>query len=182
VSPVIVARFRLAALLLVAILIQVTLASDIRIRGVAPDLMLLFAICAGLAGGAELGGTVGFAAGLLTDLFLQTTPLGLSALAYCLVGFAVGLLRRGVLRESRLLPPIVATVASAAGVVLFVLIGVMVGQSQLSELGPKRIVETAVIVALMNTVLAFPVSRIVGWAASGSASAGARVDNTALLK
>jgi rod shape-determining protein MreD len=177
-----VARLRLVGLLFVAILFQVTLASDLRVRGVAPDLMLLFSICAGLAGGAELGATVGFTAGLLTDLFLQTTPLGLSALTYCLIGFSVGLLRRGVLRESRLLAPMIATVASAAGVVLFVLIGAMVGQSQLTDLGPRRIVETAVIVAVMNAVLALPVARVVGWAAEGSVSTAARTDNSALLR
>jgi rod shape-determining protein MreD len=181
-SPGILARLRLAGLLLVAILFQITLASDLRVRGVAPDVMLLFAICAGLAGGSELGATVGFAAGLLTDLFLQSTPLGLSALTYCLIGFAVGLLRRGVLRESRLLAPMVAVVASAAGVVLFVVIGAMVGQSQLSDLGPRRILETAVIVALMNAVLALPIARIVAWAATGSGATAARTDNSALLR
>jgi rod shape-determining protein MreD len=181
-SPVIVARLRLTALLLLTLLIQVTLASDIRVRGVAPDFLLLFGICAGLAGGSEVGGTVGFSAGLLTDLFLHTTPLGLSALTYCLVGFAVGLLRRGVIRESRLLAPIVATVASAAGVLAFVLIGVMVGQSQLSDLGPRRIVETAIIVALMNAVLAFPVAPLVSWASAGSGATRSRSDNSALLK
>jgi rod shape-determining protein MreD len=181
-SPGILARLRLVGLLLVAILFQVTLASDLRIRGVAPDLMLLVTICAGMAGGSELGGTVGFAAGLLTDLFLQTTPLGLSALTYCLIGFAVGLLRRGVLRESRLLAPMIAGVASAAGVVLFVVIGAMVGQSQLSDLGPRRILETAIIVALMNVVLALPVARVVAWAVSGSGATAARTDNSALLR
>ena len=51
--------------------------------------------------------------------------------------------RRGVLRESRLLAPVVAAVASAAAVVAFVLIGVMVGQSQLSDLGPRSSRQTA---------------------------------------
>ncbi|HEY2301622.1 MAG TPA: rod shape-determining protein MreD [Acidimicrobiales bacterium] len=180
-SPGIVARLRLTALLLLTLLIQVTVASDVRVRGVAPDLLLLFTICAGLAGGSALGMTFGFAAGLLADLFLHTTPLGLSALTYCLIGFAVGALRRGVLREGRLLAPIVALVASAAGVVLFVLIGAMVGQSQLSDLGPRRIIETAVVVGVMNAVLAFAAAPIVAWAAGGSA-VGTRTDNSALLK
>ncbi len=181
VSPV-KARLRLTVLLLVALVVQVTLASDLRIRGVAPDFLLLFTICAGLAGGSEVGATVGFAAGLLTDLFLHTTPLGLAALTYCLIGFAVGMLGRGVLRESRLLAPVVAAVASAAAVVAFVLIGVMVGQSQLSDLGPRRILETAVIVGLMNGVLAYPVARIVSWACDASATTRSRSDNSALLK
>jgi rod shape-determining protein MreD len=176
-------RLRLSAVLLVGILVQTTLMADVRVRGVAPDLMLLIAICAGLAGGAELGAVVGFAAGLLTDLFLQTTPLGLAALTYCLIGFTVGAVRRGVLREGRLLPPLVTAVASAAGVVLFVIIGAMVGQSQLSGLGPHRIGETAAIVAVMNAILALAVAPVVAWAASGSVGATRiRAEGTALLK
>jgi rod shape-determining protein MreD len=178
-----IARIRVAAVLLVAILIQTTLVPDLRFRGIAPDLMLLVAICAGLAGGAELGGIVGFAAGLLTDLFLQTTPLGLSALTYCLIGFAVGAVRRGILREGRVIPPLIAFAASAAGVVLFVLLGSVVGQSQLTVLGPHRIGETAGVVAVMNGILALAVAPIVAWAAAGSAgSTRARAEGTALLK
>jgi len=177
------ARVKLAAVLLVAILIQTTLVPDLRVRGVAPDLMLLIAVCAGLAGRAELGAVVGFIAGLLADLFLQTTPLGLSALTCCLIGFTVGAIRRSVLREGRALQPLIALLASAAGVILFVLIGGMVGQSQLTGLGPHRIGETAVIVAVMNAILALAVAPVVAWAAAGSAgSTRARAERTALLK
>jgi rod shape-determining protein MreD len=176
-------RLRLSALLLVGILVQTTLMPDVRVRGIAPDLMLLLAICAGLAGGAELGAIVGFAAGLLTDLFLQTTPLGLSALTYCLVGFAVGVVRRSTLREGRLLAPSVTLVASAAGVVLFVLIGAMVGQSQLSALGPHRIAETAAVVAVLNAILALVVAPLVAWGAAGSEGATRmRAEGSAALK
>ena len=82
--------------------------------------MLLFAICAGLAGGPSSGRLVGFAAGLLADLFLTTTPLGLSALTYCLIGSRSVPCAVGVLREGRLLAPSWPWSASAAGVVLFV--------------------------------------------------------------
>jgi rod shape-determining protein MreD len=173
---------KLAGVLLVAILLQTTLVPDLRVRGIAPDLMLLIAVCGGLAGGAELGGIVGFAAGLLSDLFLQTTPLGLSALTYCLIGFAVGVVRRSVLREGRLLQPLTALVASAAGVLLFVLIGGMVGQSQLTVLGPHRIGETAILVAAMNAILALAVAPVVAWAAAGSAGSTRARAERALLK
>ena len=42
--------------------------------------------------------------GLLTDLLFLETPLGLSAMVYCLVGYGVGLLQAGVLRSSWWLP------------------------------------------------------------------------------
>ena len=61
---------------MVAILVQTTLGSDLRVVGVAPDLMVLLAICAGLAGGAEAGAWVGFWAGLIADLFLTRRRSG----------------------------------------------------------------------------------------------------------
>jgi rod shape-determining protein MreD len=177
VSPAMSARLRLGVLLFVALLVQTTLAADLRVRGVSPDFMLLLTICAGLAGGADTGGLVGFTAGLLIDLFLHATPFGLSALTYCLVGYGVGALRRSVIHEGWLLAPGMALVASAFGVVLFVLVGVMVGQHQLTAPGPKGIAQIAGIVAGINAILAVPVSRIVSWAAHGltgpAASSGA---------
>ena len=161
------ARLRLGALLVVALLLQTTVASDLRIRGVSPDFMLLLTICAGLAGGPDTGAVVGFLAGLLIDLFLHATPFGLSALTYCLVGYAVGVLRRSVLREGHLLAPATALLASAVGVLLFVLVGVMVGQHQLTAPGPRGVAQIAGIVAVVNAILAVPVSRLVSWAAAG---------------
>jgi rod shape-determining protein MreD len=169
VSPKVAARLRLAAVLLIALLLQTTIVPDVRIFGACPDLMLLCAICAGLVAGAEVGGLVGFSAGLLIDLFLHTTPLGLSALSYCLIGYAVGTVRRTFLQEGWLLAPATALVASAAGVVTFVITGVMVGQSQLTRIGPLAISETAMLVGVMNAIVAAPISRVLGWA-TGSLS------------
>jgi rod shape-determining protein MreD len=171
VSPAITARIRIAGLLVVAILLQTTIVADLRVFGVCADLMLLCTVCASVVGGPELGGLVGFAAGLLADLFLTTTPFGLSALVLSLVGYGVGSIRGTVLQEGWLLAPATALVASAAGVVTFVLAGVMVGQSQLTRPGPLGIAKTALLVGLMNAVVAAPVCRLVGWAASGSGRA-----------
>jgi rod shape-determining protein MreD len=182
-TPELVARLRLSVLLLVALLLQTTVVPDLRLRGTCADLLMLFAICAALAGGAEMGAIVGFAAGLLTDLFLQTTPVGLSALTFCVVGFGVGAVRRAVFREGWLLPPAIALVASSSGVVLFVVIGSVVGQSQLTAVGPRTIIQVAVIVGIMNAVIAVPLSRIVAWAASGSSGANrVKAEGPALLK
>jgi rod shape-determining protein MreD len=184
--PGALARVRLTALLLIGILLQTTIVPDIRLRGVCADLMLLVVICSGLAGGAEQGAVVGFAAGLLTDLFLPTTPFGLSALAYCLTGFAVGALRGSMLREGWLMAPLITFAGSAAGVVLFVVAGVMVGQSQLTLGGPTVLAKTAALVGAMNALLAIPVSRIVARATnSGPASTPGhqvRADRTALSR
>lgn len=167
-SPEVAARIRLAGLLILALLLQTTVVPDLRVLGACADLMLLCTICAALVGGPELGGLVGFTAGLLTDLFLAMTPLGLTALVFSVIGYAVGSIRRTVLQEGWLLAPATAFVASSAGVVLFVVAGVMVGQSQLTRMGPVGIIKTALLVGLMNAVIAAPVCRMIGWAAAGT--------------
>lgn len=168
-SPHVLARLRIGLLLFVAILVQTSLGSDLRVAGVAPDLMVLVTICAGMAGGAEAGAWVGFWAGLAADMFLTSTPLGLSALTYCLVGAAIGALRAGVLQEHRALIPAAAFVGTAAAALLFVALGDVLGQSQLLDAGRSWLIRVALIEALWSTVLSIPVSIIYAWAARGSA-------------
>jgi rod shape-determining protein MreD len=80
---------RTALVLLGALVLQVSLLGRLPVFGVTAELMLLVAIAAGLTGGPERGAIVGFAAGLLYDVTLHT-PLGLSALVFALMGYAVG--------------------------------------------------------------------------------------------
>jgi rod shape-determining protein MreD len=169
VSPHTKARLRIALLLLVALLLETALGNDLRVAGVAPDLMVLLTICAGLTGGAEAGAWVGFWAGLLTDLFLTSTPLGLSALSYCLVGAAVGALRTAVLPDLRwLLRPAAALVGTAVAVLLWVVIGDVLGQSQLLAAGRSWLIRVVAVEAAWATVLAVPVGWLYARAARGS--------------
>jgi rod shape-determining protein MreD len=178
-NPKVAARLRIAAILFVAILAQTTIAPDLRIQGVAPDFMLLVAICAGLTGGAEAGAFVGFIAGLLADSFLTDTPFGLSALSLCLIGYGVGVLRVSVLPDVRLLTPLVAFGATVAGVVLFIALGDVVGQHQLIAGGRSWLIRVAGIEAVWGGVLSLPVWWLYTKAANGSVGAeavGARPD------
>jgi rod shape-determining protein MreD len=168
-SPHALARLRIGLLLFFTVLVQTTLGSDLRIGGVTPDLMVLMVVCAGMTGGAEAGAWVGFWAGLITDMFLTSTPVGLSALTYCLVGAAIGALRAGVLQERRLLVPVAAFVGTATAVLVFVAVGDVLGQSQLLAAGRAWLVRVAVVEALWSTVLAVPVILVYSWAAKGSA-------------
>jgi rod shape-determining protein MreD len=168
VSPHVRARLRIAALLVIAVLLETTIGSDLRVAGVAPDLMVLLTICAGLTGGAEAGAWVGFWAGLMTDLFLTSTPLGLSALTYCLVGAGVGALRTAVLPDVRLIRPAAALVGTAVAVLLWVALGDVLGQSQLLDPGRSWLIRVVAIEAAWATVLALPVGWLYGRAARGS--------------
>lgn len=152
--------FRAALVLIVALVIHSSVLTQLRIAGVVPDLMLLVAAMAGLAAGPQIGAAFGFAAGLLVDLLLPT-PLGLTALTFCLVGFAVGTFHLVLVRSAIWIIPVVAMGASVLGVGLFVLLGAVLGQGHF--LGVHALVVMAM-VAVLNGVLAIPVNKVVGWA------------------
>jgi rod shape-determining protein MreD len=167
VTPPAWARLRIAGLLVVAVVVQSTFGDDLRLLGGAPDLMLLLAICAGLTGGPEVGAVTGFVAGLLADVTLSTTPLGLCALTWCAVGWGVGTLRTNLLPDSRTVAAAIAVVATAAGVVLFLLFGDLVGQSQLIAYGRSYLLRTTVIEAFWSALLVVPVLAVFARAARG---------------
>lgn len=154
------ARLRIPALLLVTLTVQSAILQGVRLAGVHPDALLLFAVAAGIAGGPERGAVVGFVTGLVADLFLQT-PFGLSALTFGVVGFGVGAVQGSMIRSTWWIRPITALVACAAGVVLFALVGAVLGQAHL--VGP-RLVTVAGAVALTDAFLALALVPAVGWA------------------
>jgi rod shape-determining protein MreD len=163
-----VRALRAPALMLLFLILQFTLLDGVEVAGFRPDLMLLVPIVVGLAVGSEAGAVSGFAAGLTVDLFLQT-PLGLSALSYCLVGFAVGTLQTSVLRAAWWIAPAIAAAGSVVGVLLFAMVAATVG-----EAGTFRpaIVGAAVVVAAVNGLLAPPALRAWRWAMARPADRG----------
>jgi rod shape-determining protein MreD len=131
--------------------------------------MLLVALAAGLAAGPERGAAIGFASGLLYDLTLQT-PCGLSALTYAILAFLVGSLQDSVLRAAWWIPVSTAAAGSAAGVILYVVFGTVVGVEYLGVSIPKVVI----VVALLNALLASPTIRSLRWATGTQESVRAR--------
>jgi rod shape-determining protein MreD len=151
---------KVAVVVLVALVLQVGLLAEFSFDGARPDALLLVAVCAGFVAGPEKGAAVGFAAGLAFDVVL-TTPFGLSALVYTVVGYAVGSLSGGMVRSVWWVGPIVAALASAAGVVLYAVVGEVLGQATLR--GPD-LTAIVVIVSVVNAVLAPLAVRALRWA------------------
>lgn len=160
------AGLKLPLAMLFVLLLQSSLLSEMRLGVVRPDAMILLPIAAGMLAGSERGAIVGFFAGMLTDLFLQT-PMGLSALTYSVVGFGVGAMHTGVLRAAWWIGPITAMAASAAGVLLFVVIGAVVGVAHLVRPDLALII---IGVALINGPLSMAVTRLMSWAWPADAS------------
>ncbi len=142
--------------------LQIGVVVDLQILGVHPELMLLVAICAGLVAGPVRGASVGFAAGLLTDV-ARVGPLGTWALALALVGFGVGSLGDALLRASKWMSVAIAAAASAAGILVYASIDQLLGERTLTD---PRLVRIVAIVALTNAVLCVPMLALCRWAES----------------
>jgi rod shape-determining protein MreD len=151
---------RVALVLVTFAVLEVAVSSQLRIAGVALDLFLLLAVCAGIVAGPDLGALVGFFAGLTLDLLVQA-PMGLGALAYCITGYVCGLTRDMGIRASRWQPRIVAVGGSAIGLGLYAVSSLVVGRS--GVLGSHLLLVTAV-VSLANGVLAPLGVAVVRWA------------------
>lgn len=151
---------RVAVVVLAGLVLQVCLFSKFSYEGARPDVLILVAIAGGFVAGPERGAIVGFSSGVAFDLVLST-PLGLSALVYCVVGYVVGALSGGVLRSSWWIGPGLAAVASAAGMLAYAVVGTVLGQASFD--GPPMSA-ILVVVAAVNALLAPLALRAMRWA------------------
>jgi rod shape-determining protein MreD len=156
---------RLALLLIAIVLIQTTILPYLRVFDVVADLGLVATVAVAYREGPETGAIFGFAAGLSMDLFLQT-PLGLSALAYALTGYLIGILQGGMLRSAWWVSPVLGAFGGIIGGLLFIGIGALVGQEQLFALRSLRVVLLAGLLDAIVAPIMFP---IVSYAVRGVA-------------
>jgi rod shape-determining protein MreD len=156
-------RAKVPLLLLLFLVLHLTVLDHLRVFGAGPDAMLLLAVTAGIVGGPKLGALLGFAAGITLDLFLET-PMGLSALVFCLVGYAVGNIQGGVLRASWWIPVLTTLVASIAGELVYALVATVVGQPHLVTL---HLLVVAGVVGVFNALAAPFALRLVRWSVAG---------------
>ena len=167
-SPLTVA-VRTALVLVLALTLQLGMASSITFFGVQGDLLLLVAIAAGIAAGPDRGAAIGFGAGIAYDLMLQT-PFGLSALTYALVAYLVGSLQDSVLRAAWWIPVATATAATVLGVILYGVVGTVLGE----DLVGWDLLRIAALVGVLNTIAAPFVVRTMRWATGSVNSVRAR--------
>src|SRR5688500_17360801 len=90
----------MAAVVLLAVALQSTLLARLTLLGVIPQLVLVVVVCLAYLDGSRVGVVVGFAGGLLQDLLLPQSIIGLTALVYTMVGYGVGSLRQFAPSES----------------------------------------------------------------------------------
>jgi len=80
---------KLGVALLVATLLQTTVAPHLRLLGAYPDFALIIVVSVALVKGSEYGAVFGFLTGMFTAIALLE-PFGLSAFVFVLVGFIAG--------------------------------------------------------------------------------------------
>lgn len=146
--------------ILTLVVLQTALFPHLRVFGAAPDLLLVATAAVGYERGAEGGAVFGFASGLAIDCFLSS-PLGVSALAFALVGYGVGVFQSGLLRSSRWMAPVLGGIAGLVGGSLWVVIAAITGQDDLITAYSARIVGIAAVYDALLAILIFP---FVHWA------------------
>ena len=160
---------KVGAVLLASIVVQLTVFVDVRVADVAPELLALVAVLSGFLAGPERGATVAFGAGLLWDVWLPT-PLGLAAMAFATVAFAIGSIEASLFNDARGQASALAFLGTFAAVIGYALLGEVVGQRGLVDVELLRV---ALIAGILNAAIAPIMVRPMRWALRGPLTFGA---------
>jgi rod shape-determining protein MreD len=155
---------RLALVVISALVLQLALAPRLQLQGVSADFMLLMGLAAVMVAGLERGIVTAFVFGMAFDLVLQT-PLGLSALVYCLTAYLVGSVIGGVGKTGWYVDVVTLASATAVAVSMYALGARMFGEPWLP---PRRLASIIVVEALFNALLAPVALRVARWCFAAS--------------
>lgn len=144
---------RLAALGLLAAVVQASAVSQLTIFDTNADVVPLVVAFAALFSGPVAGAVFGFAVGLFIDTALVQT-LGLSSLVYVVIGYGAGRLRELRDPQSSLVPLAVGAAASAAAAFGFGLMQFLLGAEAPVSF---ELIRQLVVATLVSTLLALPV-------------------------
>ncbi len=121
---------RSGLLMLTALVFHLALFADLRVFGVAPEVLLALSITAGLVGGPSRGAVAGFIIGLGFDLYLPTL-FGLSAFIYAVFGYSAGLLEQRIFRSAWWIHSGITAFATILGLLTYALLGELLGEINL---------------------------------------------------
>ena len=147
---------RIAPLVFVAAVIQVTAFQGARLLWAEPDLLLVTIVCVALVAGSVPGAVAGFAGGLLVDVMTLGT-LGVTSIVLTLAGYWAGRYGETTGRGRRYAPVIAAfaisLLAGLGGVALHFLLG--------QPVSAREAFVTALPSAIVAGVLALGLHRVV---------------------
>ncbi|QES50181.1 rod shape-determining protein MreD [Streptomyces venezuelae] len=147
-----------STLIVVALVIQVTILGRLQLPGAVPDLMLLTVVALSLVYGPMSGAILGFGAGLLADLAPPADhAAGRYALVLCVIGYLVGLARPDNGRFRSAWGPMLTVLAAAVGsILLYVGVGVLVGDTAERHVGLGSLLFSAVLYDLLLAPFTVP--------------------------
>lgn len=148
---------RLLAALLVAVLLQTTVAPNIRVLGANPDFALVIVVCVALIKGSELGAVFGFFTGTLVAIALME-PFGLSAFVFVLVGYFAGRYVETADLSAAFAPLVAVFLATVLANVLFAVAQFLLAREVPLDLLFVRVLLPALV---LNTLLAAPLYLVV---------------------
>ena len=144
-------------ILVVAIYLQIALAIDARVLGAIPNFTLVVLVAFALRFGPAWGAAVGFAAGVLIDIAVQT-PLGTSSLVLTPIGWGVGVFSQRRRRVSLAMAVVVLLLASvvclAADIVVTTVIqSESIAWSSIAVAGTAGVMFTVLVGIIMLPIL-----------------------------
>jgi rod shape-determining protein MreD len=145
-----------AALVVVALVLQVAVFPHLAWEGIVPDVCLLVVVAAALVRGPLFAATLGFVAGLMLDLAPPADHVaGRWALALVVVGYVAGLMRQDTRMSAT---TVVATVAAASfvGTSVYALSGVVLGDAVVGMGELARVILVALVWDVLLTPLVVP--------------------------
>ncbi|MFF1835711.1 rod shape-determining protein MreD [Streptomyces sp. NPDC058231] len=146
------------ALVVIALVIQVSVLARLQLPGAVPDLVLLVVVGLAMVYGHVAGALIGFGAGLLTDLAPPADhAAGRYALVLCVVGYLAGLARPENGRLKSAFAPMAVVVAAAIGsTLLYALVGALVGDTAARHVGLGSLLFTAAVYDLLLAPFTVP--------------------------
>ncbi|MGW1984731.1 rod shape-determining protein MreD [Streptomyces collinus] len=146
------------ALVVVALVVQVSVLARLHLPGAIPDLLLLTVLGLAMVYGHVGGALVGFGAGLLADLAPPADhAAGRYALVLCVTGYFAGLIRpeNGRLRSAT--GPMAVVVAAAVGsTLLYAGVGALVGDTAARHVGLTGLLFSAALYDLLLAPFVVP--------------------------
>jgi len=139
----------ISLLVVTGLVIETSILGEATLGGAKPQLLLVMTVALAMGEGPALGAGFGFTAGLASDM-LTGLPMGLTAMTYTIVGYAVGTIRAQVQTPTAWLPAAMEFTATLGGVLLYSAIGLLLGQQ---VTGGSSLVLRAVYTACYSALL-----------------------------
>ncbi|MER5860035.1 rod shape-determining protein MreD [Streptomyces sp. NPDC059688] len=147
-----------SALVVVALVIQVSVLARLHLPGAVPDLLLLTVLGLAMVYGHVGGALVGFGAGLLADLAPPADhAAGRYALVLCVIGYLAGLVKPESGRLKSATGPMAVVVAAAVGsTLLYAGVGALVGDTAARHVGLTGLLISAALYDLLLAPFVVP--------------------------